>query len=104
MNPRGLVRNALCISVAAGVLAACGASAVRLREDHASGDGWKRDFRMTAELGSLPKGSSYEVKVQSLDDLLAQEMTKTPICAKGYQVTKHGADGVRYWFVEGVCS
>ena len=69
MNPSRFARNAVSFSLVV-FLAACGASAVQLREDHASGDGWKRDFRMTAELSSLPKGSSYEVKVQSLDDLL----------------------------------
>ena len=104
MNASGFVRNALSLFLIAGFVTACGANAVRLREDHASGDGWKRDFRMTAELSSLVKSNTYEDKVQSLDELLAQEMTKTPICPNGYKVTNHGAQGVRYWWVEGICA
>ena len=103
MNPNRVARNAVSFSLVV-FLAACAATGPRLSIDHASGDGWKRDFRMTAGLHSLPSSKSYEDKVQSLDALLAQEMAKTPICPNGYNITKHGTTGVRYWYVEGLCT
>ena len=103
MNPSRVMRNTVSVSLVV-FLAACAASGPRLEAGRASGDNWKRDFRMTAGLDHLSRSGTYEDKVQSLDELLAQEMAKNPMCPNGYDVTRHGTTGVRYWWVEGVCA